>query len=79
MTSRLSTLVSNSTCAATLGVPPAPFTPGTCVAVVEYQRWTVSEFGHVGGGAGVDKVGWPVSKADKIKAGAYTGPLSSST
>jgi len=58
------------------GVAPQPFTPGTCTPVVDYQRWTVTEFGHAHGGADVDAVGWPVSRADKIKAElAARGPV----
>lgn len=58
------------------GVPPDPFIPGTCQPIVEYQRWTVKEYGHVHAGADVDAAGWPVSRADKIKAELATrGPV----
>ena len=59
------------------GAPPDPFLPGSCVPVKDYRRWTVSEYGRVHGGAGVDAVGWPLSNADKIKAELVTrGPVS---
>eukprot|EP00898_Chlorokybus_atmophyticus_P007205 jgi/Chlat1/7486/Chrsp60S06999 len=29
------------------GEPPAPFLPGSCTAVKNYTRWTVSQYGHV--------------------------------
>ena len=42
------------------GEAPEPFTPGTCTPVVEYQRWTVKEYGYVAGGADTDAaVGTP--------------------
>ena len=59
------------------GTPPEPFLPGTCTAVAAYTKYSVSEFGHVHGGADRDAAGNFLHNADKIKAHLYKdGPLS---
>ena len=59
------------------GADPDPLLPGTCEPVVDYQSWTVSEYGKVHGGLNRDVTGWPLSNADKIKAELVTrGPVS---
>ena len=59
------------------GTPPEPFLPGTCTAVADYTKYSVSEYGHVHGGADRDAAGNFLHNADKIKAHLYKdGPLS---
>ena len=59
------------------GDTPDTFLPGKCVAVANFSRWFVDEYGMVNAGRDTDVTGHKLRSADKIKAEIFArGPVS---